>query len=165
MTREIEACKAFRSSHESLGLAIEHSFGEGEEATHGEMLEKLTFELNERKRLRTHINDMKQKKILLQKSIHEKSSFLSGLQGQVASIHRACKPVQKHIPPVRLPLPTTYLPPRQPHHSRTNTHSLSYPLSHSSPSSTVSLSLSLSLSVALSLSLSLSGGLLLSLSL
>lgn len=98
LKREIEACKAFRSSHESLGLSIDDVGGQGEEQTHAHMLEQLTFELTERKRLRSLINDMKEKSILLQKDIHEKSSFLKGLKGQVADIHRSCKPVQKHIP-------------------------------------------------------------------
>jgi len=94
LEREIGACRAFRSSHEEMGLAP----AAGEEVGHAEMLQRLTFELNERKRLREQINGLKQRRLDIQKAINEKTAFLSGLQQQVASVNAACRPLQKHIP-------------------------------------------------------------------
>jgi hypothetical protein len=102
--QQIHACKQFYSRHIDIPLVPLDEFMKNapddlKQTTddHKLMLNRLQFELQERKRLEFEIEQLKEKKTQVKQQISDKKNFIQGLKGSLQSIREQAVSIQKYM--------------------------------------------------------------------
>jgi len=100
--KQIRSCRDIKLSHDKLDLvpvaALKAEKGAVDENDkHALMVQRLQFELEQRKSLCSQIDQLKEKKNGLILSNESKSSFLSSLLSKLKGLEDATMPVQEHL--------------------------------------------------------------------
>ncbi|KAL3676328.1 hypothetical protein R1sor_026276 [Riccia sorocarpa] len=106
--KAIKACKDFKSKYPDIELVPEEEFFRDapdelkvdpgiKDDPHKLMLQRLNFELHQRKELCKHQEALEARKKMLQESIANRRKFLSSLPGHLKALKKASLPVQQHL--------------------------------------------------------------------
>ncbi|BBN18525.1 THO complex subunit 5 [Marchantia polymorpha subsp. ruderalis] len=106
--KAIKACKDFKSKYPDIELVSEEDFFRDapdelkanprlKEDPHKLMLQRLNFELHQRKELCKHQEVLEARKKMLQESIANRRKFLSSLPGHLKALKKASLPVQQQL--------------------------------------------------------------------
>jgi THO complex subunit 5 len=105
-TKQIRSCRDFRGTYSTIDLVDVETFKANAPAElssvdssdeHKLMLNRLAYELQERKRLCAEMDELKQKKQSMITSNEKKTLFLSGLQQNLKALEEATLPIQENL--------------------------------------------------------------------